>query len=193
MHCLNSFMVDLETTGTRPDLNHVVEISIVAFDPITQERDVGLTVNMGRNQANRVADPQTIGWWSGQPKEIKQSVFKNFLDPAFDNLKALQELNDYVLKHRDPFGKAVFWSKPLHFDFMFLQSLYKDVGVYCPFPYYITLDMWSYCAGLLNFDRDLYEKLKPERTDAHSSLADCQWQLDWLFTVQNYVRAQPED
>lgn len=187
------FMLDVETTGTRPDLNHVIEISVVAFDPITQQRDEGITLNLSKDQAGRGVDQQTLSWWKGQSETVKQSVFKNFLLNDFDNRAELDKLNAYVLKHRDPCAKPVFWSKPLHFDYMFVQGIYKDLGVYFPFPYYITIDMWSYCAGLLNFDRAIYESLKPERIDAHSSLADIHWQLDWLFEVQKYVNAKPKD
>lgn len=190
-----SFMVDLETTGTKPNLNHVVEISIVGFNLDTRERDVGISVNLSKEQAGRGADQSTLSWWANSvSREVRERVFKNFLNPEINNADELNKILDYVLYSKSPYKKeAIMWAKPIHFDYMFLSSIFRENEVAMPFNYWSTIDMWSYCSALLNFDTEMYNSLKPERPDAHSSLADIHWQLDWLFKVKDYADAKSKD
>lgn len=198
MRYFNHFMVDVETTGTRPDLNHVVEIAAIAFDYDTREQHpepfiIKLTK---QGQPNRVVEASTIEWWKRQAPAVRLGVFENFIRQDLRLADQLREMHDWVFRVSDPNKPKIFWAKPVSFDYMFLQGLFKDAQVDFPFPaFWLTNDMRSHCMGLVapfgaSYEEveEEYHSYKPPRTNAHSSLADVQWQLDWLKAVIQGVK-----
>ncbi|TXH12821.1 MAG: hypothetical protein E6R03_12270 [Hyphomicrobiaceae bacterium] len=195
----NHYMVDVETTGTRPDLNHVVEIAAIAFDYDTMEQhpEPFIAQLSRQGQPHRVPDKKTLEWWKGQNPAVLQSVFSQFENPDLCLKTQLENMRDWVFRVGDPMQPKIFWAKPVSFDYMFLQGLFKDAQVDFPFPaFWMTNDMRSHCMGLMHAAGmsyqqmdNLYKDFTPKRVDAHSSLADVQWQLDWLKAVKGAANA----
>lgn len=182
----SQFMVDIESTGAQPDLNHIVEISIVPFSLVPNvvlvsppEYHVKFKFNL--NQRHRFCDPQTDIWWQKQPADVREKVFSHFFDPSLNNANTLLEISKFITKVSK--GNTEFWSKPNSFDFMFMQSFFKDNKVIFPFSYWIAKDMAGFCSGISfvkqkTLDYKIYKPLK--RFKAHDSLNDCYFQLEWL-------------
>ena len=182
----NQFMIDIETTGVKPDLNHIIEIAIVPFGMTNNVMFISpleyhMLFKLNHNQGYRDYDAQTLIWWDKQSKEIRESVFSHFFDDSLNNPKTLLELTKFItyLSRAD----TQFWSKPNSFDFMFLQSLFSDFKIIFPFNYWIAKDMAGFCSGLSfvhqkTLDYRVYKPLK--REGAHSSMDDCYYQLEWL-------------
>jgi hypothetical protein len=175
-------MVDLETLGTRPDRNFLLSMAVVAFDKDTMEFDPeGIEVNFNKDQPFRTHDPDTVSWWLTQPKEAQDAAFKGWEDMSVTNLQQVDKIIDYVAKYRGGAKDIFFWSKPLHFDFMFTAGFFKDVGTSMIFPHYLSFDMRSYCIGMLGGKDHKYYDLQPaKREGAHQPLSDCYWQLEWM-------------
>lgn len=191
----NQFMVDIESTGTSPDRNHVVEICIVPFNLISNVVHISppeyhLKFKLNDQQLGRQYDQQTMIWWSKQNKAVADSVFSQFLNENIDNKQVLLQLAVFV--SRITTSNTEFWSKPNSFDFMFLQSLFKDFQVIFPFKYYLAKDLAGFCSGISfikhkTMNYRIYEPL--ERHGAHDSMNDCYYQLQIL---NNAVTDNPE-
>ena len=182
----SNYMVDIETTGTRPDLNHIVEVAIVPFELIhtnvvISPEEYHLKFKLNSDQKHRQYDPSTMTWWGKQNKQIADKVFSQFFNPEINNAQVLTQLAIFISHTTN--GKARFWSKPNSFDYMFLQSLFKDFQIVFPFSYWNALDLSGFCSGLAylqqnTLDSKIYE---PEtRSLAHDSMGDCYFQLDWI-------------
>ena len=190
----NKFMVDIETTGTKPDINHVVEISIVPFDLVPNSIIVSppeyhLKFKLNHNQLHRTYNQQTMVWWGKQTKVIADDVFSQFYNEEINNKNVLLQLAVFITQLSK--GDTQFWAKPNSFDFMFMQSLFEDLGVIFPFRYWMAVDMAGFCAGLAFKQQKVldYTIYKPEvREKAHDSMGDCYFQLDW---IQNALEDKP--
>ena len=179
----NHFMVDIETTGTSPDLNHIVEICVVPFGIgnnfiEVSEPQYHLKFKLNHNQKQRKYDQQTMIWWEKQSKEIADHVFSNFFDESIDNSQVLLQLAIFVGALTK--GDTMFWSKPNSFDFMFMQSIFKDYQVIFPFKYWMAKDLAGFCCGISfvnqkTLDYRIYGPMK--RIGAHDSMNDCYFQL----------------
>lgn len=181
-----NFMVDIETTGTSPDLNMVVEVCIVPFHLIqgaliVSDPEYHIKFKLNDQQGHRNWDDQTIIWWEKQSKEVADSVFSHFLDESINNKNVLIQMA--IMISSMAANEAKFWSKPNSFDFMFMQSIFKQYAVIFPFKYHKAKCMAGFCTGVAYVnhktdDHKIYEPL--ERHGAHDSMNDCYYQLEWL-------------
>ena len=182
----NQFMIDIETTGVQPDLNHIVEIAVVPFAMMPNFIEISpleyhLKFKLNFNQKNRTSDPQTLIWWDKQSKEIRDNVFSHFLDPNLNNANTLLELAKFITTLSK--GDTQFWSKPNSFDFMFTQSIFKDFQIIFPFKYWMAKDMAGFCSGISFVKQNTLDYMiyKPKvREGAHDGMNDCYFQLEWL-------------
>lgn len=192
----DKFMVDIETTGKKPDLNHIVEISIVPFSMIPNVIEVApleyhLKFKLNDQQLHRNYCAETMVWWGKQSKETANSVFSEFYNTEINNRDVLEQLAIFVARLTT--GNTQFWSKPNSFDFMFLQSIYDDFKLIFPFRYYLAKDMAGFCSGLSfayqkNLDYKIFKPLKREKV--HDSMGDCYFQLEWM---ENAILNKPTD
>lgn len=183
-------MVDCETLGVMPNRNPIIQIALVPFclDTLTIGEGISLGLDY-RTQKDRVVDMGTVQWWQSKPQWVKDKISAEMFDGVSTRDKLIQ-LNNHILKQAIPGEKIIFWSKPSGFDFPFIDGIYRDNLVSSLFPFWLVMDMGSYCMGRLGMDRELYDSLKAERDEAtaHDAQSDCIWQLEWLFNVERHVR-----
>lgn len=136
-------MVDLETTGVSPDENAVIQIAAVKFNPIT--RDVDASSMFDRClliPTKRFWDEGTRSWWL-QRKATLEEIMGRMEDPA----TVTRDFMNWA-QPKDGEEKLRFWSKPSHFDYMFLQSYAKQFSLNFPFDFRETQDQRSFLRGL---------------------------------------------
>lgn len=189
----NHWMADCETLGTMPNRNPIIQLSLVPFDLETLTIGKGISLGFDyRTQTNRVTDPATVKWWQSKPQTVKDTLSQQMFDGR-ETRDKLIELNQFVLGQIDNSKPIIFWSKPSGFDYPFMEGIYKDNCASSPFPFWLVRDMGSHCIGRLGGDWDAmtqYHALKAQRNQdtAHDAMADCLWQLEWLFNVERHVR-----
>lgn len=172
-------MVDCETTGTLPDRNALLQISAVRFN--LKERTVDpeffnqcLTIPPWRSW-----DQGTISWWNRQPQ-----VLQSILQRAQPADKVINDFAEWAY----PAGWLRFWSKPSHFDFMFLSSYFNDYGLANPFHYREAMDVNSFLRGIY-YPNKPDDSIKTEMSGpAHDALNDTLWQLKHLFAHVDNVK-----
>jgi predicted AlkP superfamily pyrophosphatase or phosphodiesterase len=177
-------MVDIETTGLQPDRNGILQIGAVKFN--LKERticpdffDRALTMAPFRSW-----DKSTMVWWSQQPRAILDDINAR-AEPYKDVMQAFQQ---WAL----PAGSLRFWSKPTHFDYMYIASYFADCDLVNPFSYRDATDMNSYIRGLhgTNPVPEEIEKNVTHGGAAHNALNDCFYQLKVLFAHQDFIEGK---
>lgn len=147
------FMVDSETLGVTPNLNPVLQLAIVEFDPITF-KPTGQTLEIFLplvEQLNKgaIANKSTVEWWGKQNPEVLNTIMDgvNNAGSMNDQLMQVYRWVDKICapdaKHQNKY-KSMFWAKPVLFDYPFVDGLFLQHGVPSPFHYRNVIDMSSY-------------------------------------------------
>lgn len=166
------FMVDIETMGTRPDRNHIIEIAIVPFNHKTGAVSKRVFNRCLSPSPYRQTDLDTIKWWNGDPeRKAHLAHIHQRLDPIPDVLKALTEFVYNTPRE----SEAHFWGNTAGFDWLFLQGYFKDYAEVWPFNYWNQFELKSYMQGLTGLPWEKVEK--PTRQFAHSAVHDCLYQI----------------
>ena len=169
-------MVDLETTGTRPDRNAILQIAAVKFNLETGDVDATdmfdrcLTVPGFRSW-----DLDTLQWWMKDKRDILERLQARAEDP----FTVIQAFSSWVGIGRDKPMKL--WAKPTHFEYPFIESYCKDFGVHNPLHYRFAEDCnsWVRGSGVEIKDADI------EFTGvAHDAIFDVLHQIKWILEVQ---------
>lgn len=174
-------MIDIETTGLQPDRNAILQIGAVKFN--LQERTVcpGFFNESLSMPAFRHWDRGTLEWWAKQPPEVYTNIVRR--QRPFKDV--MQEFQQWTLpsKALNPKNGYRFWSKPTHFDYMFISSYFADCDLVNTFSYRDATDMNSYIRGLyapqpvdMNFEKSI-----KHGGAAHDALNDIFYQLKVLF------------
>lgn len=168
-------MVDVETTGTSPDRNGIIQLGAVKFNLEDKTVNHDFFKQSVYIMPHRSWDQGTIEWWNKTNAELLREILRDGI-PAKD---AFSSFIDWVKK--DTFS-AKFWSKPSHFDYMFVDSHLKDCNLVSPFKYWDAKDSGSHLHGLHwpNKVPDLRHKLSDTGV-AHDALNDCLSQIENLF------------
>jgi hypothetical protein len=168
-------MVDIESTGLLPDRSAILQISAVKFN--LKEKTVcpdffkeSLSIPQHRHW-----DQGTLSWWV----KDKAPLLKDIMSRAKPHRQVINQFADY--SYQNPGFR--FWSKPTHFDFMFLASYFHDEHLVNPFHYRVARDLNTYLEALF------YPHAVPETElaaipfdgPAHDSLFDALHQLKVLF------------
>lgn len=165
-------MVDLETTGTLPDRNAIIQISAVKFNLKTMEVSPDFFDQCLTVPKHRSWDEGTRKWWS------KQMVT---LDAIQDRARPWQDVFIEFVEWAYPMGSLRFWSKPTHFDYNFISSYCHDLDLYQPFSYREATDMNSFLRGL--YFPDPVKKLELEfQGVAHNAIDDTLHQIKEVMT-----------
>lgn len=167
-------MVDIETGGTDPARNPVIQIAAVKFNIHTREvsPDFFDHVLNPQDQPNRYWDENTRNWWMKR-KEVLHALMTR----SEDTRPVLQSFT-----HWAEYGKLELIGKPTHFDWSFISSLYKDFGLQSPFGYRKALNLRSFMEGRYYPDQPPeWEKLIPFQGAEHDALNDCFHQLRVLY------------
>ncbi len=178
-------MCDIETTGVKPDRNHIIQICAVRFNLKTGEYDPNLfEVCLNPNTASwRNQDPSTMTWWQDPER---QPIYDSIIEKSFDSKIAIQAFAHWLGKER-----LVFWGNRNGFDYMFLQSYFADCGVPFPFKFWDSKDLLSYTEGLCNGANVPFIKKNSLEFigQKHNAIDDTLHQLKYLLHVEAEVKA----
>lgn len=175
-------MVDIETTGTTPGRHGILQIAAVRFDLMSMDVDVTDTFNCSLTMPTHLHwEESTRRWWLEDKADLLQeilSVQKNWLE-------VMQEFAAWVGT-----SQPTFWSKPTHFDFMFLSSYFKDAGLAVPFHYRAANDLNSWIRARYYPQAPRYNEynIAPTEGPTHDAFNDIFHQLKLLFMVYEDTR-----
>ncbi len=177
-------MCDIETTGIKPDRNHIIQICAVRFNLKTGEYDPNLfEVCLNPNTASwRSQDPSTMTWWQDPER---QPIYDSIIEKSLDSKIAIQAFAHWLGKER-----LVFWGNRNGFDYMFLQSYFADCGVPFPFKFWDSKDLLSYTEGLCNGANVPFIKKNSLEFfgQKHNAIDDTLHQLKYLLHVEREVK-----
>lgn len=165
-------MVDIETTHTRPDLGAIIQIAAVKFSLWEQTIDTNFFVRSLDIPADRHWSEGTRDWWLDQKPGILQDIYSKMEPPE----KVMNEFADWCY----PVGSLRFWSKPLSFDFAFVESYFHKYRILTPFDFRSAMDLRSFVRGLY-FPGPVKNIDIPFTGDAHNAIWDSLHQLKYLF------------
>lgn len=164
-------MVDLETTGVSPDENAIIQIAAVRFNVKTLDVDGDDMFNRCLLMpTKRFWDESTRDWWL-QRRETLQSIMERQENP----MNVMRDFCSWAVP-KDGSYKYRFWSKPSHFDYMFLQSYAKQFQMGFPFDFREAQDMRSFIRGLY-FPGDVIDPGIAMEGVAHDALFDTLHQI----------------
>lgn len=178
-------MCDIETTGLKPDRNHIIQICAVRFNLQTQEYDPNLfEVCLDPDMASfRNVCPTTMAWWNDPERQpIWEKIQANKFNPSLALMAFQHWLNTGA--------RLVFWGNRNGFDYMFLQSYFADFNVPFPFKYWDSKDLLSYTEGLCEgAGVPFIKKNSLEFVGTkHNAKDDTLHQLKYLLHVERVVR-----
>lgn len=172
-------MIDIETTGLLPDRNAILQIAAVRFN-LKENTVDGNVFNMCLEiPKHRSWDEGTRHWWSQQ----NQETLKRIIEQRQDWKLVMTEL----CKWAAPAGSLRFWSKPSHFDYMFLSSYFHDADLPQMFSYREASDMNTFIRGLYKGLEVPDLGIKIEQSAAHDALNDVFHQIELLMSHYNNV------
>ena len=153
-------MVDIETLSTRTNAV-VLSIGAVKFDYFDSNISSFYLILDGTGQEHRHISPETEKWWESQGGEA-QEVFD--AENKIGTYQACVEFSKFL-------GDADYvWAKSPSFDLAILKSLFEDLGIVWPVPYYREADVRT--ANLLF--PETVSKVKPN----HNALCDSILQVE---------------
>lgn len=160
---MNHLMLDIETLGSYYDAV-VLTIGAVKFDPFTNVEphsylslvlDVDEQVEKGRHISK-----DTLAWWGGQPKDIRNEAFRTDRSPVPDCLNKLNEWSKDCSK---------IWCQGPSFDMPILNSLYRDFGIELGWKFWNERDSRTITSMMRNFA----DYKKSVMKNAHTVIGDC--------------------
>lgn len=119
---INGIALDLESLGTAPN-SIILSVGMCRFDVARRTTWDDFKVNIDAKDSAKygmVADPETVEWWSTQPREAFKAATK---DPVSVDT-ALTMIRGYMEKTRNP----NLWSYGSLFDFPMLEWTFKAAG-----------------------------------------------------------------
>lgn len=170
-------MVDLETTGTSPDETAIIQIAAVRFNLATGDVDPNVFDQALLIPPTRYWDEGTRTWWSS-----KKEVFQNIYRRARPARGVLQDFAQWVREGNAP--DPIFWSKPISFDWAFLQSYFREFEVSNPFHFRAAENLNTFVRARYFPERPpAFEKELPFDGDEHNAIDDCFHQIKVLFAA----------
>lgn len=176
-------MVDIETTGTDPGANAIIQIAAVRFNLETRELDTSSMFNRCLFiPPRRYWDEGTREWWGRQKREILADIYSRMEDPK----TVLEAFSQWSLESGSD-EPMRFWGKPTHFDFSFIQNYMNQFEVYNPYHFGYATDLNSFIRGRANSSKVRDHKVEFQG-DAHNAIFDVINQIDSLFkAVDHYT------
>jgi DNA polymerase III epsilon subunit-like protein len=166
------FMIDVETMGTRPDRNQMIQLAVIPFNHKTGEVSSRVFNRCLEPSEFRNIDKTTMEWWlKDEGRKAVLNRINSRLDPVREVLLAFTKF--VIDTPRET--PAVFWGNSPGFDWFFLSGYAKDYAVTFPFNYYNQRELKSYVCGMTGLDWENVKK--PERQFAHDALYDCAYQI----------------
>lgn len=122
-------MVDLETTGTRPETTNIIQIAAVKFNLRTGDVDPNFFDRCMIPLPTRFWQEDTREWWSKMP-DILDGIYRR-MEPAKD---VMQDFSNWA------YNSTHLWAKPVSFEFPFIQSYFHELEIYNPFSFRLAND-----------------------------------------------------
>lgn len=175
-------MLDIETLGTDPG-SVVLSLAAVEFS-IFDGDDASHGVNLVTGEeffrtitlrssvnAGLKIDPGTLEWWLKQDSKIlKESLTNGIpLDDALAQFTQWKNLN----------GITHLWGNSVRFDLGLLEACYDAAKKSRPWNH-----RYEMCYRTMKnmFPLSAYER-PADNDNHHNPVADCHWQIDYLFTL----------
>lgn len=171
------YMIDIETTGTNPEENAIIQIAAVRFNRLTGEIDPKFFDRCLHVPPGRYWAEDTREWWMNQPEVLTGLLTR--AEPPEMVIKAFWE---WVAAGPSICPRA-FWGKPITFDYNFINSYFRQYGLMQPFHYREAVDLNSYLLGRGHENRREYWKTIEPVGDAHNALHDCLYQIRAVFNA----------
>lgn len=176
-------MVDIETTGTRPDRAAVIQLSAVRFCLKTRQIDTANMFDAALSMpAWRSWDEDTRRWWRQQNPAVLNNILTKMRPPPQVMAEFITWANQDGLDSYNRF----FWAKNASFDSQFIASYCTDFELPNPFHYRSVRDMRTFILGR-SHPEGLPDVEETKTDQAHNSLVDCITQIDWLFKAYDAV------
>jgi len=168
--------IDVETNGPIPGPNSMLSLGAVA---LLDGEEVGSFEQNLQELEGSAGDPDTMEWWSRQPKEIWEACRSNLFTPEAAMANFVRWISNMEKLHH---AKAVCVAYPAGFDFLFVYWYIVRFGQKSPFSF-SCLDMKTFAAATLrvpyrqatkkNMPREWFEGLPPH---THKALDDAREQ-----------------
>ena len=172
-------MVDIETTGLRPDRTAILQIGAVKFNYENETVDGGLFNRSVHMPAHRYWDLETRNWWAK-----KKTVYDSIVARAEEPKDVMHDFADWVgYGHSEPLR---FWAKPISFDSAFIESYFHDYDIKSPFSHRYATDLMSFIKGARgSMDVDSIYREVPMDGVAHDAIFDALYQIKMVFHVKS--------
>lgn len=178
-------MCDIETTGTNPERNAILQISAVKFNYETGEIDTNFFDRCLHVHPGREWDFDTRVWWTKQG-----GVLEGIQARAEDPYTVMRSFYEWLLLDWPSTRKEgrQFWAKPVTFDYPFLVSYLKMFGMDMPCHFRYARDLNSFMAGLTGTtDHPGLEEEVEFVGDTHNALHDTLFQIKILLHAKSRV------
>lgn len=154
-------MIDIETLGTRHDAV-ILTIGAVKFDPASfADPGPGLYLRpdvQKQMEIGREVNEDTLRWWETQAEDVREEALSD--DDRVDVIECTKEINRFLV------GVNNIWAQGPAFDFVILESFYRDLGIPTPWNFWQVRDSRT----LFGVHGDPREKNKD---GLHNALEDC--------------------
>jgi DNA polymerase III alpha subunit (gram-positive type) len=178
-------MVDIETTGTDPSINAMIQLAAIRFNWHTGEIDTENMFNLCLEiPGNRYWAEDTRGFWRSQP-DVLESIMIRAQPAAW----VMQKFNEWcgVLPLR-------MWAKPISFEWPFIQSYAKQFHQELPFHFRDAIDLQSFIRGTRqNPGAKAFDKEVPFDGPAHDAIFDVIHQIAVVFEAKKRFGSDVQD
>jgi DNA polymerase III epsilon subunit-like protein len=175
---MTDVMVDIETTGTDPYHNAMVQLAAIEFNYETEE--------IGRTFNRSLLIPKGRYWDEDCRNNFwapKWDLFTKIMSTAQPANEVMQDFFDWAKLAN---CSQRFWSRG-NFDYWFVQTYLERIDLPMPFSPFTTRDLRTFLAGLFGKADEPNMKWLTMPGDAHNALFDCVIQLKRLFSAKNGV------
>jgi len=169
-------------------------LSLGAVALLEDGREVGAFEVNFETLEGAQGDPETMAWWSKQPREVWEHIRKAALAPAVGMAAFVSWVNQ---RANDQKLSPVCVAYPAGFDFTFVYWYIRRFGLKSPFSF-SCLDIKSYAAATLkvpyrqavkkNMPKSWFEGLPPH---THKGLDDAREQGQLFLNIRKHRHGQP--
>lgn len=160
-------MVDIETTGLRPDHNQIIQIAAVKFNLEKGTISPSFFNRCLYPVPGRYWDEGTRIWWSSNEELLASLNAK--MEPAEKVMRDFASWAGFDMN---------FWAKPISFDFPFVASYFNQFELTNPFNFRAAIDQNSFIRGRhFPLAPPKYEKTIEFDGTAHNAIDDVLHQI----------------
>lgn len=170
-------MVDIETTGLNPGRHAIIQLSAVPFDMKSRRIGTVFSDNYLLMPPWRSFDTDTLQWWLSK----NRVVYNHICEHQGDITSALGSFSAFVEDFKSVEQPNFWMRRP--FDWMFVESYYKDFSMKCPFSYKHVIEMTSFMKGTALDDAMPVSDVRSPEGEAHNAYYDCKAQINLLFAA----------